>query len=115
MSSNILLKQISQTSKCSTNMRHWEWRGEDERDGMNMNEKKSWTVGGLQHANKHLHLAPMRDINDISIKQLVQVSFTFEIGSQARRINTHCVIDKQSSPKMPKEKSQMTKRYPIST
>ena len=54
MSSNIL-KQKSHTSKCATNMRHLEWRGEDERDGMNRIGRRSITVGGLQPENKHHH------------------------------------------------------------
>ena len=41
-------------------------------------------------------------MNGLSINQLGKESNSLEFGSQAGRVNTHCVIDKQKLSKMSK-------------
>ena len=51
---------------------------------------------------KLLHSDPMIGLNGLSINQLGKESNSLEIGSQARRVNTHRAIDKQKLSKIPK-------------
>ena len=54
-------------------------------------------------------------LNGLSINQFGKESNSLEIGSQARRVNTHRVMDKQKLSKIPKENKKMIKiHYPSS-
>ena len=43
----------------------------------------------------------MRDLNGLSINQLVKESNSLEIGLQVGRVNTHYAMDKQNLSKIP--------------
>ena len=58
---------------------------------------------------KHLILIQMRVVCILSINQIGKESNSLEIGSQAGRVNTHRVMDKQELSKMPKANKQMIK------
>ena len=53
----------------------------------------------------------MKGHNGISINQLGKESNSLEIGSQARRVNTHHTMDKKKHSKIPKGELKMIKIY----
>ena len=57
------------------------------------------TIWKLNMKIKQINSAPNIFMNVPSVNQLGKESNSLEIGSQARRVNTHRAMDKQSSPK----------------
>ena len=76
-----------------------EWRRRNNIIRIYMRIQNVWT---FNMQLKHLHAAPIRALNVLSINQLGKESNSFEIGSEAGRVNTHHAMDNQKLSKMPK-------------